>query len=258
MSKLYQDPFGPAWRLNWLRLIFTWDASIFQIFWIEWVTVVILVSICLVALYHATKDANHDDLDAEVETLIFMLTFLSDRFQTAIGLMLGFYTGTMFGRWWSVRMMEGSVQGAIANISMAVPTMIRKPKDETVNVRNIKMQLVRWVNLSHALQVGEVYERKPNEFSSLEKLREIGLVTEPDYEWFQEHEESRYVAPLVWFEDLLMELRKKEMCGVTDITVKILWENVSAIRGGLGGLGLYADHPVPLSYRQLVQVTVRV
>ena len=39
----------------------------------------------------------------------------------------------------------------------------------------IRMQLIRWLHLSHAIVIGDVCQMRTNEFSSLEKIRDFGL-----------------------------------------------------------------------------------
>jgi len=55
-----------------------------------------------------------------VLVLAQILEFISERFQAAVGLMLGFYTSTCYGRWACVQQKEGVVQRAIHNISLRI------------------------------------------------------------------------------------------------------------------------------------------
>lgn len=121
----------------------------------------------------------------------------------------------------------------------------------------VRQTLVRWVNLAHAIAVGELYEKKPNEFSSLDSLRRCGLLTDEELIRLERTGTSRYVAPFVWFLDLLQTLRETNQCGVNDITILIMSPNITTIRGALADLYMYRNVPIPLSYRQLVNFTVR-
>lgn len=49
----------------------------------------------------------------------------------------------------------------------------------------VRMNLVRWLNLAHALTVGDLYEKQPNEFTSLEDLVEFGLLASKEYEYLK-------------------------------------------------------------------------
>jgi hypothetical protein len=123
--------------------------------------------------------------------------------------------------------------------------------------QEIRMHLVRWLNLAHALAVGDLYEKKPNEFTSLEHLQECGLLNDKEYVYMLNNSRSRYVAPFVWFLNLVHELKGRGECGVDGHTIFILSSNITRIRGSLADLYMYRNVPVPLAYRQLVNITVR-
>ena len=209
--------------------------------------------------------------------------------------MLGFYTSTLYARWWKIRDIEGVVIGRINDLAPQIAALVRdnnnNPKkcdknevkeeedneddtavivdkdsnrstasknDDYIDANDVRLNLVRWLNLAHALTVGELYEKKPNAFSSLEKLVDYGLLTDREYDYMVNTTRSRYVAPFEWFLDLVQELKDKGQCGISEATLIIFSQNITRIRGSLADLYMYRNVPVPLSYRQLVNFTVRV
>jgi hypothetical protein len=129
--------------------------------------------------------------------------------------------------------------------------------DEVTDAAEVCLHLVRWLTLAHALAVGDLFEKKLNEFSWLQSLVQFGLMTEKEHAYFRANETSRYVAPFVWFIDLIHELKDRKECGISDGIVVIMTGNLTRIQGSLADLYMYRNVPVPLSYRQLVNVAVR-
>jgi hypothetical protein len=129
-----------------------------------------------------------------------------------------------------------------------------KPRHSPEDVR---FQLIRWLNLSHAIAVGELYESRKNAFSSIEKIRDSGLATQAECIFLKTKPHYTFAAPLVWFMDLLNELQKKEQLNVDDMFINTLAGNILEIRRSVEDLYVYQNTPIPLCYRQLVNVTVR-
>lgn len=123
----------------------------------------------------------------------------------------------------------------------------------------VRFKLIRWLNLSHAIAIGDLYEMRPNTFSSLEEIRDSGLATHVEYNFLKSHKTTyTHVAPLDWFMGLLDELRRKELFDVDGVLFSTLAGNILQIRGSLADLYMYRNTPIPLSYKQLTNVTVRV
>lgn len=310
MTVHYTDPFGPPWKVPWLKMMSQWQGSIFQFIWVEFVIAMSLFAIVLSLWYVSLKDSPAD-VTPEQEAVFQTLGFVTSRFQAAISLMLGFYTSTLYTRWWKVRDVEGVVIGRINDLAVQIAALVRdRPMGDTkgdnegimsrkvsedslsgdqghtlglassktpepptrtdpkkspgtldgmgvATANEVRMNLVRWLNLAHALTVGDLYERQPNEFTSLEDLLDFGLLTPHEYEYMKTNARSRYQVPFVWFLNLLHELKDEGYCGISDGTMIIFCENCTRIRGSLADLYMYRNVPVPLSYRQLVNWTVR-
>uniref|UniRef100_A0A7S2I0S7 Bestrophin homolog n=1 Tax=Helicotheca tamesis TaxID=374047 RepID=A0A7S2I0S7_9STRA len=306
MTKLYTDPFGPPWRLQWLRLLFNWGGSIFQFFWIEWLVATTLCFAYILIWYSMWDGKTFEEISDSTQAFLSAVNYITSRFQAALSLMLGFYTSTHYGRWWKVRDIEGVVIGRINDLAVQIAGFIRdnppsnnapplegqaknasikedleedqvdvddavenfitddanneqtsKSTTTIVDANDVRLTLVRWLNLAHALTVGELYEKKPNEFTSLKHIRDFGLLTDLEYDYMDRFPRSRYAAPFVWFLDLLHDLKDKGQCGVSFDTIIVFSSNITKIRGSLADLSMYRNVPVPLSYRQLVNFTVR-
>lgn len=307
MTVRYPDPVGPPWRLPWLRMILQWDGGILQAFWIELVLAVTLCALIVTAVYFVYRDEYFENGVPEVlDTLSRVVSFIGRRFQAAIGMMLGFYMVTNFGRWNEVRNLEADAIQNINNAATQVTWRIRRRKqksnssndasnpdanasadddkdanqiecagdglresaasvdpnspnnDVMADVYSARVQLVRWLNLSHAIVVGEVYEGKPNNFYPLDKLVSTGLVKDIELSFLKEQNSRwKYVAPLVWFGDFMAELRDNEIFGVDDACINQVAPHILNIRNSLERLYRARDEPIPLVYKQLVNITVR-
>jgi predicted membrane chloride channel (bestrophin family) len=61
----------------------------------------------------------------ELLSHVFYLRVIIARFQAALSLMLGFYTSTIYGRWWAIRDVEGVVIGRINDLAPHIAGLIR-------------------------------------------------------------------------------------------------------------------------------------
>jgi hypothetical protein len=121
----------------------------------------------------------------------------------------------------------------------------------------VRFQLIRWLNLSHAIVVGELYEARKNAFSTLERIQDSGLATGSECNFLNTKPHYKFAAPLVWFMDLLDELQKKKLLNVDIALINALADNILLMRRSLEDLYMFRNMPIPLCYRQLVNVTVR-
>jgi hypothetical protein len=280
---MYPDPFGPQWRFPWVRHIMTWEGGIFQMFWIEWLAAITLCSVVVTIAYFALKD--NDEVSNYVRSLADMAVFVARRFQAAISLMLGFYMIQNLNRWTNVRNVERNTMGTVNDLALRISWNFRdrvgqeeenetsgdtdKGEIETTSAEeaprgkprhspeNVRFQLIRWLNLSHAIAIGELYESRKNAFSSLEKIRDSGLATQAECIFLKTKPHYTFAAPLVWFMDLLDELQKKELLNVDNALINTLAGNILEMRRSLEDLYVFRNTPIPLCYRQLVNVTVR-
>jgi len=294
MTVQYTDPFGPAWRFQWLQLIFTWHGSIFQSFWLELFIAVATSAVALSIVYVTTRDREVGNWPDGLEHLAEVVAFIGRRFQAALAMMLGFYTSTMYGRWTAVRNKEGEALRKINDIALRIAWKVKegharsmeqngsKDKDTNdeghqrlsngsvhVNVshdenaskdkdtnnesqqrlssRSVRTNLVRLINLAHAIVVGDLFEKRDNQFSSLEKLLDYGFATKKEYEFLKAQKtDCRFHAPLVWFQETISGLVENEFVGP-----------IIDIRAALADLYMFRNEPVPLIYRQMVNVAVR-
>lgn len=266
MTVQYVDPFG---RFRWIRLMFLWRGGIFQVMWIELLTAISIATIALCIAYAATQNKPEDWIfPAHLCSLSGILEFVANRFQAAIGLMLGFYTATCYGRWTKVQQKEGDVQRIINKASLRI---LYKTKEGSGNdgltsdeIRNIRTELVRLLNLSHALAIGQVYEgtsKGSNQSLTYDSLLDSGLLKQKERDWFLDEKSdlrgAEYVAPLAWFQDNINNLVKQEAFQFNAFTTEEFGSDILALQEALDDLVLSTVEPVPLIYTQLVQVAVR-
>lgn len=65
------------------------------------------------------------------------------------------------------------------------------------------------------------------------------------------------MAPLVWYQDLIATLRRKELFDVEDGAFNSLTNPIMDLRGALEDLYMIRNNPIPLCYRQLTNFSVR-
>jgi predicted membrane chloride channel (bestrophin family) len=250
-------------------------------FWIEWLIAIGISALAVGITYAVTRDdIDQIELSDTVERLADAVNYIARRFQAAIALMLGFYSVQNINRWNQVRDVQGNVMGTVNDVAYRVALML--PDDNIVDERNdeaeedgeeaakstkasiskskLRLNLMRWLNLSHAIVIGDVYQTRHNEFNSLEKIRDKGLATEQEYYFLKEKQAETgfvFVAPLAWFVDLLEQLRREELFGVTEGMIGTLTGQLLTLRRALSDLYRFRNVPIPLSYRQLTNMTVR-
>jgi len=233
-----------------------------------------------------------------LQTLGRVMGFIARRFQAAIGMMLGFYIKANFYRWNDVKSLEGNVIESINSAAMQLTWTIKpkktntcnnsdtdadatkdedsvfKENDESYNMResttstgnqhrtcdanSARIQLVRWLNLSHAIVIGELYEGTPSPFSPVDKLIDTGLATKAELMFLKKvNSPCKYAAPLFWFRDFMAKLRDEELFGVDDECFNQVAPHILNLRNSLEKLYRARDGPIPLVYKQLVNITVR-
>eukprot|EP00978_Attheya_sp_CCMP212_P046254 scaffold380575_cov71-Attheya_sp.AAC.1 len=70
MTQLYTDPFGPPWKLNWLRLILHWKGSLMQFFWVELIFATLITTIAISIYYFVAKGTPTADLKESSQSLM--------------------------------------------------------------------------------------------------------------------------------------------------------------------------------------------
>jgi len=263
MTVQYNDPFGPPWKLPALRLILQWNGGILQYLGME-MFVAVSAAVLFMALW-LNRFLAYDNLAVFLDRnviLIYALDYITQRFQAALGMMLGFYTTIMYNRWWRVRNVENDVMSGIKSCTIYVSSYVNSKSDEghaaTGLTRDeLVFSLVRWVNLAHAIAIGQFYEKKNNTFQHLESLVEMGLMTERELESIRQFP-AKYDLPFRWFIDLLDKIVRSDNFNLpVPPALAMINTSVTRTRSALDNLHMYRTVPVPLAYRQLVNITVR-
>ena len=137
--------------------------------------------------------------------------------------------------------------------------------------------MVRWVNLTHALAVKDLFEQNPNEFSTMKGLQNLGLITDEEIKhfkhlqpFFPSHDRygkpmtckgrdppRQYDIPIAWVYEWIYQLEQSDRFCMAPNLLSILNSSLVNIRENLDALFMYRDTPFPLFYRQLVTLTIR-
>ena len=166
---------------------------------------------------------------------------------------LGFFTTQTFTRWWA----SYSTIPWPDNLALLVDACVPAT---TAELRQTRMDLVRWANLSQAMvHVGVSRSSQCAGIDSLDALVERGLMTADERAAVARVEStvngsSCYWMPCSWFSNACTELLRKEE--VHPLLVQSLLGAIGAHRGKCGGMLDYAWVRVPLAYTQLVSIAV--
>jgi hypothetical protein len=244
-----------------------WRGGIFQAIWRELLVAISFATFTFAITYAATQD-NPDDWTYPyyILSLAGVVQFVATRFQAATGLMLGFYTATCYGRFTKVQQIEGNIQRIINKTSLRILYKTKEGWNDVFTsdeIRNIRTELVRLINLSHALAIRQVYEgtsiKGGNQSLTYDSLFASGLLTEKECKWFIDNKRSdllgiEYVAPLAWFQDNINELVKQKAFQFNEFTAEEFGSTILSLQEALDDLTLSVTEPVPLIYTQLVQI----
>lgn len=291
MTVQYIDPFGPPWHFRFVRLVGFWRGSIWQFLWAELLLAMALCSLVLFMWIALFGGKSIYEITSIVKEFVEDVRYIHSRFQAAMALMLGFYTSTIYGRWWRVRELIGTIVDKINDTTVQIVALIQdNPQNvtmdhaettgdsaeeienkaegkgkrsfrtaKTVDAATVRRNAVRYLNLSHALLVGDLFEKEKNQFTGLESLHECGLLTLQEYDSLDSMSpRNRHAIPLVW----LLELTNETMSDTQSYHIgsSLLFNitgNVSGIRGAMADLYMYQNTPMPLAYVQLVNFAVR-
>ncbi len=267
MTVSYVDPFGPPWKCGATRLMLQWQGSILQCIGTELIialsVAVLFMGLWLNRFMSASTDVS-EFLDRNT-ILIHALDYITQRFQAALSMMLGFYTTIMYNRWWRVRNVENDVMSGIKSCSIYVGSYVNTKSNDDQECAastgltrdEVVSTMVRWVNLAHAIAVGEIYEKKDNIFFNLGSLVDMGLMTSEEKELL-DSSPAKYDLPFRWFADLLDKIVRSENFSLpVPPALAMINTSITRTRSALDNLHMYKTTPVPLAYRQLVNTTVR-
>lgn len=256
MTILYKDPvatFGKDYvlPLSWLRLFFYWHGSLMQrllfeiILWLALAALVIALKLYVATWTHA---------------FLLVLAILANVLSPILTFMLGFYTSTIYSRWWDARVsMCGTAQMAAYNVAMEMTQFIYSDKDPITAAR-LKQRIVRWCNLAFALVLREIITDGTHLYNSFDSLEQLGMMTAEERQRIEHDvDRVRFTLPLMWAGHTFTRLRDHEPnYGVTHWVHLQLSQQLASLRQGLGSMYVFVTVPVPLMYRQLVSAAVRI
>ncbi|KAK4535567.1 hypothetical protein CDCA_CDCA05G1592 [Cyanidium caldarium] len=256
MTILYRDPvatFGKdyVFPLSWLRLFLHWHGSLPQRLLLE---VVLWTGAASVVI--ATKAY----VGAWPAPIIHVCAALVSILSSILTFMLGFYTSTVYSRWWTTRTgAHGGAQLEAYNIAMQLTQCIYDDEDPVAASR-LKQLLMRWCCIPFGMLLRAVYTDKPHVYSTLDSMARIGLATPVEADKLDhEIDRSTYTQPIMWMGHLLTRLREDgHRFGVTEWMHYLFIQEMCSMRGDLGWMFTFWMVPVPLIYKQLVNAAVRV
>jgi predicted membrane chloride channel (bestrophin family) len=256
MTIYYKDPiatFGKdyVFPLSWTRVFFHWYGSLVQRLLFEllsWIgAAVLVIALKLYVAEWPTPFLN--TLAALVSVLSPILTF-----------MLGFYTSTIYSRWWTVRVvMCGTGQIAAYNIALEMTSFVYDDNDP-IGAARLKQLIVRWICIPFAMVLRDVFLGGDHAYRTTEAMERIGLITpEERYRLENDVDRAQWTMPVMWAGHLLSRLRdQNHRYGITEFVHLQLVQQLALVRGYFGYLYVPMWVPVPLMYRQLVNATVRI
>ena len=238
---------SPKSMLQLLRLLLRWRGSVWRSLGWQYITWLILYAI-ISLIYRAElndgwqKNITLLALWVEEWSQLMPLTFV-----------LGFFTTQTFTRWWASYSTIPWPDKLAMLVDASVPC-------DTAELRQTRLDLVRWANLSQAIVSISVSRGVQHAgIDCLDSLVERGLMTcderaaiaavEPDVGG-----SSCYWMPCNWFANRCTALLRDGT--VHPLLVHSLLAAIGEHRGKCGGMLDYAWVRIPLAYTQLVSLAV--
>jgi len=260
MTIVYVDTHGKAFHdyvlpLSWLPLFSYWKGSVFQRVFLEFLCIMIGALLVLIIKVYTNV----------LEPLVYTIQGVYSSTEAVLTFLLGFYALQVFGRWWSVRMAWSELCGCVVNYSLRLQSLVTNEESEEMRLfEQLVLRTTRWMNLAFGLVVQQVFSKPNMVYSSLDSMQAAGLMTEAEKDILVKVKDARpmldsYVPiPLAWILRSVQEydLMYGDTMGLRGISY-VFQDEVSNVRRKIGVLYSYHNTPMPLSYRQIVNLAVR-
>ena len=216
----YCNPYGDKPKFFWL--LFRWRGSIWDALKVQftvWITLFFAIS----CLYHEGLDSAQREVFEKISMFCRAWENL-----TALTMVLGFYTGIVFTRWWS------AYNHIIwpDEVAMVITACFQGSDEETIIVRQ---NLMRYMNLAAVFTYQKVSVSMQRRLPDLESVMESGLLTADELGTLQEMPtDRRMYIPCVWFGNLVGE--QQRLGRINGQTFQVMIDCVVKYRGMLGGL----------------------
>uniref|UniRef100_A0A1I8IXU8 Bestrophin homolog n=1 Tax=Macrostomum lignano TaxID=282301 RepID=A0A1I8IXU8_9PLAT len=275
-SQIYTDD-----RLFFVRLLFRWAGSVWQLLWIDYL-IFTLMYVGLAVLYFNLL-YTHAELKATFEVTVAWLKAI--RTSVPLSFMLGFFVSAVFGRWWSVCTSIPWLHSS----SFYCQALVDSPKTSRSDLaRKLRITVLRYLNLAWILMMAGVslhikerfgywqpkwrkfqltWQRRLQLINSDSKVQKYfgQLVTDKEMQAFAKSAElsndndhsydPEYWLPLMWATRLIR--RAKNLGCIADERQYLFLVNIiNNFRGDLGTVWMYTEFNIPLVYTQVAVTAV--
>uniref|UniRef100_A0A1I8IS95 Bestrophin homolog n=1 Tax=Macrostomum lignano TaxID=282301 RepID=A0A1I8IS95_9PLAT len=275
-SQIYTDD-----RLFFVRLLFRWAGSVWQLLWIDYL-IFTLMYVGLAVLYFNLL-YTHAELKATFEVTVAWLKAI--RTSVPLSFMLGFFVSAVFGRWWSVCTSIPWLHSS----SFYCQALVDSPKTSRSDLaRKLRITVLRYLNLAWILMMAGVslhikerfgywqpkwrkfqltWQRRLQLINSDSKVQKYfgQLVTDKEMQAFAKSAElsndndhsydPEYWLPLMWATRLIR--RAKNLGCIADERQYLFLVNIiNNFRGNLGTVWMYTEFNIPLVYTQVAVTAV--
>eukprot|EP00906_Rhabdomonas_costata_P001289 RCo002048 len=172
---------------------------------------------------------------------------------------LGLYVSLTLARWWSMRDIYQGVCNRTKDLAVMVGAYLHSPDHEegedTKPVQHLRMKIVRYMNLAHALILSEA---DGTTSGALSTLRYRGFVNDEEIRLLEPVTRNRYSVVLLWVQDLLRHCYDSQLLPNAYIFAR-LQKAVSRVDDAADQIiNMYLDTQLPYTYIQVVSYIVQV
>tara|TARA_B110001452_G_scaffold30514_1_gene23933 strand:- start:716 stop:1933 length:1218 start_codon:yes stop_codon:yes gene_type:complete len=207
---------------------------------------------CLCCVYNPIRQTVRD---GGKKTLLYYTFQDADAFfsmcTSFVTFILSFFNATVFGRWWRLRELCGTVSGRSVDTTVLLSAYVKN--EEQLN------EMLRYLWLAHALHVRSV---DPNgQDGLLDQLVADGLLKPgEEHEALQRCTSLASSTPLSiaygWFTSAFSEALRDVPPSLHAGLFSAVQANISAMRGAAADVLMYLSTPVPLAYTHLLEIMV--
>jgi len=208
---------------------------------------------CLCHVYNPIRQTVRD---GGRKTLLYYIFHDCDAFFAMcsgfVTFILSFFNATVFGRWWRLRELCGTVSGKSLDTTVLLSAHVKD--------RAVLDEMLRYLWLAHALHVRSV--DPAGQDGLLEQLVADGLLKEgEEHEALQQCSTLASSTPLSiaygWFTALFREALAADVPpSLHGALFTAVQGNVSLMRGAAADVIMYLSTPVPLAYTHLLEIMV--
>eukprot|EP00741_Cyanophora_paradoxa_P007031 tig00001071_g6803.t1 len=162
-------------------------------------------------------------------------------FASLVAFLLGTFLNTVFNRWWSIRQLLQVVIGRTNDTAlMAASYIVGRTEEEEALAQRIREELVRYLNLAHAL----VYKQARAD-ESYEDLLDAELITEREADTLKGLV-GQPACVYTWAASLLREADARGLIYDGAMMLPTMQQNISLMRGSAADVFMFLDTQIPV------------